>query len=422
MRVITSMSKAGYENYGKTCLEGLVEHWPCPITVYYEEEVPDFDHEKITYRPLFDVTGAKETLTILSTFPVFRGEVKGHKSNYRWNAFKFLRKCFAQFDAASDEEDALFWVDADTVWEKNISEEVLRDMVDDTFMAYLDRPHWHSCASFIGWNMTNPRSDEWWNAYYETIISGKFLLLEEWHDCFILDVLRTSMDIPQKNLAEGITLGNGPVNVFNNVFKGTARHLKGNLKNQPQRYQQLIDLVVEKQPATIMEIGTWNGHRAIEMIQQVPDAKYFGFDLFESATDETDEKEKNVKPHNKADDVAGLLQVNKVKAELYAGDTKKTLPIFLEKHGENCIDFAFIDGGHSVETIRSDWEHAKKAVKKGGVIVLDDWYEDLPEQQDALGKWGCNRVLIEDKVDFELLPIADPVKGGGKTKMAVVQC
>lgn len=419
MRVITSMSNDGYKNYGKTCLQGLVKHMPCPITVYYEDIKPDFKHKKITYKPLFDVQGCKETLTVFSTLPIFQGMIDG-KRNYRWDIFKFVRKCFAQFDAASDDEDYLFWVDADTEWNKDISKKVLTEMVDDTFMAYLGRPNWHSCASFIGWNLTNPRSDEFWNMYYDTIISGKVLAFAEWHDCFILDTLRQYMDLPQKDLAAGIELGKGPVNVFDYVFKGTARHLKGNLKNQPRRYQQLIDLVIKNKPDSIMEIGTWNGGRALEMIEQVPHAKYYGFDLFETANNETDEKEKNVKPHHKADDIAGLLQVNKVHAELYAGDTKETLPIFLEKHGENSIDFAFIDGGHSVETIRSDWENVKKAIKKGGVVVFDDWYEGLTAEE--LGKYGCNRVLIENQVDFELLPIADPVKGGGKTRMAVVQC
>lgn len=415
MRVITSMSKEGYEQYGKTCLQGLVKHWPCPITVYYEDIKPDFKHKKITYKQLFKVEGCAETLGVFATLPIFSGLING-KRNYRYDIFRFVRKCFAQFDAASDEDEYLFWVDADTVWDKDISKKTLRAMLDNTFMAYLGRPDWHSCASFIGWNMTNPRSDEFWNAYFDIIISGKVLALEEWHDCFILDVLRQALDLPQRDLAKGIELGKGPVNVFNNVFQGIARHLKGNLKNGPQRYQQLIDLVIKNKPDAIMEIGTWNGSRALEMIQQVPDAKYFGFDLFETANDETDETEKNVKPHHAAEDVANLLQVNKVKAELYAGDTKETLPVFLKKHGEKSVDLIFIDGGHSVETIRSDWENAKKAIRQGGVIVFDDYYTDMPD----LDKYGANAVLKD--LDYTLLPIADPVKGGGKTQMAVVQC
>ena len=415
MRVITSMSKQGYEQYGKTCLQGLVKHFPCPITVYYEDEKPDFEHIKITYKPLFEVEGCTQFLGVMSTLPVFSGVVNG-KRNYRWDIFKFSRKCFAQFDAASDEEDLLFWVDADTIWDKDISRDVLHDMLDDTFMCYLGRPDWHSCASFIGWNLNHVRSDEFWNKYFETLMNGQVLLMDEWHDCFILDALRKGLDVPQKDLAEGIKLGNGPVNVFNNVFKGTARHLKGNLKNTPQRYQQLIDLVIERQPETIMEIGTWNGGRALEMLEQVPDAQYFGFDLFETATDETDQTEKNVKPHHKAEDVAGLLQSRKVKAELYAGDTKETLPVSLEKHGENAGECIFIDGGHSVETIQSDWDNAKKAIKKGGIVVFDDYYTDMPD----IDKYGANEVIKD--LDFVLLPIADHVKGGGKTQMAVVSC
>ena len=416
MRVITSMSKSGYKEYGETCLKSMVEHLPCPITVYHENEKFDFEHEKIEYRNLYEVEGCENLLTILSTLPVFSGEIQKGKRDYRWNAFKFIRKCFAQIDAACQEDDCLFWIDADTVWDKNISEEVLRDMTDDTFMAYMGRDDFHSCASFVGWNLRHKNGDRFWQEYYDFLMSGRFLLMQEWHDSYLLDRLREGLHVDSKNLAEGLKAGRGPINIFNKVFKGTARHMKGNLKHGPQRYEQLIDLVIERQPQSIMEIGTWNGHRAIEMIYQVPDAQYFGFDLFETATHETDEEEKNVKPHHSADDVAQLLQINKIKAELYKGDTKDTLPVYLDKHGESSIDFIFIDGGHSVETIRSDWEHAKKAIKKGGIVVFDDYYNGMPD----LDKYGANEVLKD--LDFELLPIADPVKGGGTTQMAVVRC
>ena len=117
-----------------------------------------------------------------------------------------------------------------------------------------------------------------------------------------------------------------------------------------------------------------------------------------------------------------MLHQHQIQAEIYAGNSKDTLPAFLERHGEQSVDFAFIDGGHSVDTIRSDWEHVKKIIKPGGVVVFDDYYEGMPVSE--LEKYGCNKVLYEDGEDyaFVVLPIADPVKGGGKTKMAMVRC
>ena len=55
-----------------------------------------------------------------------------------------------------------------------------------------------------------------------------------------------------------------------------------------KRYQQILDEIERCAPETIMEIGTWNGVRATEMIQAAQRAlpgstiSYFGFDLFDN--------------------------------------------------------------------------------------------------------------------------------------------
>jgi predicted O-methyltransferase YrrM len=54
------------------------------------------------------------------------------------------------------------------------------------------------------------------------------------------------------------------------------------------RYRQLADLVRTYGSETIVEVGTWNGGRAIEMSLASFETKdkvhYIGFDLFEEAT------------------------------------------------------------------------------------------------------------------------------------------
>ena len=64
-------------------------------------------------------------------------------------------------------------------------------------------------------------------------------------------------------------------------------------------------------------------------------------------------------------------------------------------------------------------EQALLLVKPGGVIVMDDYYEDMPSE--SLDKWGCNRVLENSGLDYAVLPISDPVKGGGRTKMVLLE-
>ena len=94
------------------------------------------------------------------------------------------------------------------------------------------------------------------------------------------------------------------------------------------RYQHLLEAVRKYQPTAILEVGTWNGARALQMLQLVPRAKYYGFDLFDSATPETDAEEKNVKPHYSLEGVKSRLAGYDV--QLFKGNTRETLAAFNE--------------------------------------------------------------------------------------------
>jgi predicted O-methyltransferase YrrM len=126
------------------------------------------------------------------------------------------------------------------------------------------------------------------------------------------------------------------------------------------RYGQLINIIDDVKPKTILEVGTWNGDRAIQMaeaaLKHQEQVTYYGFDLFEEASDETDAAELNVKRHFTVDEVITKLKafqekvgVDRFQAHLFKGNTRETLlTVMAPEHGVE-IDFAFIDGGHSIE-------------------------------------------------------------------------
>jgi hypothetical protein len=144
------------------------------------------------------------------------------------------------------------------------------------------------------------------------------------------------------------------------------------------------------------------------MLRASPKSKYFGFDLFEDATPETDLAEMNVKPHNKLKNVRALLRDYDV--TLVKGNTRQTLATFNEP-----VDFVWLDGGHSVETVRSDWENVKRCLMPEAVVLLDDYYTG---KQIDTAKFGCNELLKGLK--HAVLPMADPVQGGGWVQIAQV--
>lgn len=173
------------------------------------------------------------------------------------------------------------------------------------------------------------------------------------------------------------------------------------------RYERLIAEVRKRQPKSILEIGTWNGDRALQMLQASPGARYFGFDLFDTASKKTDAAEKNVKPHYSLAAVKARLSGFDVK--LFEGNTRETLADFMEP-----IDFAWIDGGHSVETIRSDWANVRRVLLPDGVAFFDDYYTGNID----VSAFGCN--LVVDELSHEVLPEKDPVYPTGYVQMVKV--
>jgi predicted O-methyltransferase YrrM len=189
------------------------------------------------------------------------------------------------------------------------------------------------------------------------------------------------------------------------------------------RYAQIIDLINLVKPKRIVEVGTWNGDRAVQMIlhaqahcEKPDDVHYIGFDLFEDATEETDKRESNVKPHWNQDDVGQKISGTGAKVDLVKGDTNQTLPEVTSGNWET-PDFVFIDGGHSVATIESDWKHLKDAK----TIVFDDYYVEHDGKCMDTEKFGCNKLV--DTLPAAILGVADPVIVDGKqcglVKMAV---
>lgn len=178
-----------------------------------------------------------------------------------------------------------------------------------------------------------------------------------------------------------------------------------------QRYYSLLYLIQAFKPKTIVEIGVWNGENAERMIkcalQYHDDIQYIGYDLFEGANTESDKKEFNVKPHFKYDDIKEKLSRLKADVTLVKGDTNLTLT-------PTVADFAFIDGGHSIETIRADYEK----LKRSKVIVLDDYYtpDNLGKCPD-INKMGCNKIV--ENIQHQVIYDRDWIMGGGQTNLAV---
>lgn len=144
-----------------------------------------------------------------------------------------------------------------------------------------------------------------------------------------------------------------------------------------ERYKFLFLLIEQRKPRILLDIGVHNGKRSSQFIQTAlkysPDFQYFGFDLWEEMTQDEFQDEhlypKKMKTKEEADLLIGE-SLSKSQYRLIQGNTRetlsdKTLPV---------ADFIFIDGGHSLETISSDWSNCQRLMNDDTVVVFDDYW------------------------------------------------
>lgn len=168
-------------------------------------------------------------------------------------------------------------------------------------------------------------------------------------------------------------------------------------RTRPRRYVNLFRTIFERRCCRIVEIGTWNGVHAEQMIRTaaarhgVEAVRYCGFDLFEDLTDEQLRAEFSKRPPT-YDEVLDRLRSTGADIRLVRGNTRETLPRSLELL--RGADLVFIDGGHSVETIEADWGAVREAMGPGTTVIFDDYYPDAGPELDGL---GCQSVI--DRLD-----------------------
>lgn len=426
MRIITSWGPKGWDLYGKNFLEST-RLWEKGISleVYVDgmdvNDILGHTSVPLQVKALEDVEGFNE----------FRNQHKDKNGitpegyNYRLDAYKFSAKVFALHDAAK--VDAPFiWLDADVVTHSPLTLDWLHSICKPSITHLGRKGINYSETGFIYFEGVEARTliaD-----LYDIYMSGEIFNYQEWTDAFVFErvlQLHKLHDLTTHNLVDPDYVG---LDAFaNSPLKDVFTHLKGDRKNKTlafkSRYDQLLALVQHYTPKVILETGTWNGDRAIQMAQiafsKWDHVVYHGYDLFEEANSNTDKKEHNIKKHFSMEEVAAKLTTFKEAMEkknkvfefhLTRGDTKETL-------WEIPADFAWLDGGHSRETIAHDWGMCKRIP----VVVFDDYYVEDPQGKIPAPEYqGVAQVFSTISRPKKIYSSKDPVSGGGIVQIAAV--
>jgi hypothetical protein len=429
IKVLTSFGPGGWEDYGENLVKSFAQHWPREVDLevcYHDQEHGGWpEYPNVKYRDI-NATDPEHDKFVAGCSELQKG------GDYRMDVVKFCHKVFALTSTDLKDYDWLIWLDGDTETYRDLPMGDLTEWLQNSDLVYLDRSNErlpYPETSFVAFNLNSHRAHSLLNDLRGTYITGEVFHYREWHDGFIFGRL---LKLHQQHGMETFSLTqdlHSKDSFDSSPLSQYMMHLKGPLKQMKplitqMRYDLLVEMVDKYKPSVIMETGTWKGERAIQLAQAAFKNKdqvhYLGFDLFEDATVDTDTVEMNTKAHTTRDLVNARLKAFSDVArrhgktftwELHKGDTKKTLA----QADLSKVDFAYLDGGHSYDTVKADFG----AVAHVPVVILDDFFsKDEHGLEPPVEHKGTNRVLEGRK--FKLLPRRDPVRGGGYTQLALV--
>lgn len=139
--------------------------------------------------------------------------------------------------------------------------------------------------------------------------------------------------------------------------------------NSVQKRSEILSLVqrvAALKPKNILEIGTCNGG-TLFMWSNLASQKVVSCDLFKNQT--RAELYAHFSPPQTGCMVKALV------GDSHAPDFKQT--VFQEFGGEK-VDFLFIDGDHSEQGVRADFNDYKELVREGGIIAFHDVIKNQP--------------------------------------------
>ena len=151
-----------------------------------------------------------------------------------------------------------------------------------------------------------------------------------------------------------------------------------------------LNEILLSNPKKFLEIGVFQGvtsRNICELLHEIHgiNFKYIGVDIFEHDEKSNNEVIPNINFRNplkqfyyqyiKKENPYSLISVKKLlkkfekNVEILKGDSKKILP----KIDLSEVDYVFIDGGHSYETVKSDLNNCKFVIENKGIVLCDDY-------------------------------------------------
>ena len=163
-----------------------------------------------------------------------------------------------------------------------------------------------------------------------------------------------------------------------------------------------LEDVEKKSPKTFLEVGVFHGVTArniCELLHKIhkDDFRYIGLDLFE----ENDENKSEVIPNTVFNNPLKVFYFKYIKKQNpYSKEAVEDLLIkfknninlikgnsnlVLKKIDMSKVDYVFLDGGHTYDTVKNDLECCLDVINANGTVMCDDYnFGHLPDVKNAI--------------------------------------
>ena len=176
-------------------------------------------------------------------------------------------------------------------------------------------------------------------------------------------------------------------------LKYKLHYRKSSFKKDITNGEIFLDLINEHKPKNFLEVGVLEGvtsRNVCDLLYKIhrENFRYIGIDLFGLDLEENNKKEftpisnkfsnpfkkfyfRHILKHkpNSVEGVLHLLRKYKNNVELHAGYSHN----ILKRFDLSIVDFCFLDGGHTYETVKNDLAIILSKIKKKSIILIDDY-------------------------------------------------
>ena len=256
--VITTFNATGYKQYGQRMIQTFLKTWPQEVTlvVYAEDCIVSETAPNLVIRD----TATIDALTVFKeawrdvprangdvTADPVRSKRKDAGKGFKWDAVRFAHKTYSIFHCARTvSTDWLVWMDADTVCHSTVTLADLDRLCPlDRDLCFLGRRGKYSECGLYAMNLGTINAKTFLQRFqrmYDDAENGIFKL-DEWHDSFVFDAVRTQCSLNELDWSQGIITGEGHP-LINSEWGAYLDHLKGKRKSAGRSSRK--DLVVTR--------------------------------------------------------------------------------------------------------------------------------------------------------------------------------